>query len=70
MSKTRKLHKGRVYTGQIRVFRIFVCSVLSMMVTSLLFTLLGFYWLINSHVDQAVRMSQIKNLQILAQTLA
>ena len=41
-----------------------------MIIISFLATLLGFYWLINSHVDQAVRMSKIKNLQILASTLS
>ena len=41
-----------------------------MMMTSLLLTLLGFYWLVNSHVDQAVRISKVKNLQIVANTLA
>ena len=66
----RKLQKARVYKGQRRVYRIFICSVVSMMITSLILNLLGFYWLISSHVDQAVRMSKIKNLQILAQTLA
>ena len=60
----------RIYKGQRRIYRIFVCSVVSMMISSLLITLLGFYWLISSHVDQAVRMSKIKNFEILASTLA
>ena len=67
---TRTLQKGRKYKGQIAVFRYLFCAAAFMIINSFLLTLLGFYWLINSHVDQAVRMSKIKNLQILANSLA
>ena len=41
-----------------------------MILMSLLVSAGGFFWLINNHVDQAVRMSKIKNLQIIANTLS
>ena len=58
----RRLKEDREYEGQIRVYRYFLGAIILMMVTSLIFTLLGFFWLISNHVDQAVRMSKIKNL--------
>ena len=68
MSKSAK--KLQDYKGYRRVVSIFCCASVSMIVISFIATLLCFYWLINNHVDQAVRMSQVKNLQILASTLA
>ena len=67
---TRILKKGRVYRGQRRVYWTFMCAAVAMILTSVLFSMLGFYGLINLHIDQAVRISKVKNLQIIANTLA
>ena len=66
----RILKKGRIYRGQRRVYYTFLCAASAMILMSLIVSTGGFFWLINNHVDQAVRMSKIKNLQILANTLS
>ena len=59
---TKNLKKGRFYKGQRRVYWTFICAAVAMILTSLLFSMLAFYSLINVHVDQVVRISKVKNL--------
>ena len=60
----------RTYLGRRTILRYFTCTFVTLLVISITATLAGFYWLIGLHVDQAVRLSAIKGLEIRATTLA
>ena len=70
MSATREAREKRNYLLQRRIRRSLSCIYITILVISIVTTLLGFYYLIDHHVDQTVKVSEIKGLQIRATTLA
>ena len=70
MPSKRKKRDKQVYLRQQNIRRMFTCTYVTMLLISISSTLGGFYYLINHHVDQVIKMSELKGLQIRAVTLA
>ena len=70
MGAKREEREKRVYLGQRTIRRTLTCIYVTMLVISITSTLFGLYILIDHHVDQTVKISEIKGLQIRAVTLA